>query len=71
LKPDSTKEALEQVEVENEIAQFDAQERFIERGVGRRERQQIHENVEEGKSDERSSRSTIWSAGVSQGAHDV
>jgi len=73
-KPDLTQEALEQAEVENKIAQLDAQERSLGvelangSGSGFTE---IRKTSRRGrKSDERSSGSTIWSAGMSQGAHD-
>jgi len=73
-KPNLTQEALEQVEVENKIAQLDAQERSLSvelangSGSGFTE---IRRSSRRGKrSEERSSGSTIWSAGMSQGAHD-
>ena len=73
-KSNLTSEALEQAEVENKIAQLDAQERSLSvelangNGSGFTE---IRKMSRRGKrSEERSSGSTIWSAGMSQGAHD-
>ena len=73
-KPNLTQEALEQAEVENKIAQLDARERSLSvelangSGSGFTE---IRRTSRRGRrSDERSSGSTIWSAGMSQGAHD-
>jgi hypothetical protein len=73
-KPNLTQEALEQAEVENKIAQLDAHERSLSvelangSGSGFTE---IRRTSRRGrKSEERSSGSTIWSAGMSQSAHD-
>lgn len=73
-KPNLTQEALEQAEVEGKIAQLDARERSLSEelangsGSGFTE---IRRSSRKGRrSDGRSSGSTIWSAGMSQGAHD-
>ena len=70
-----TQEALEQAEVENKIALLDAQERTLSmelaNGSGGGFTEISRSSSRRGKrSDERSSGSTIWSAGMSQGAHD-
>ena len=70
-----TQEALEQAEVEHKIAQLDARERSLSAelasgsGSGFTEIRRTHSRRER-KSDERSSGSTIWSAGMSQSAHE-
>ena len=75
LKPNLTHEALEQAEVENKIAQLDARERSLSAelangsGSGFTEIKRLSRR--ERRSEERSSGSTIWSAGMSQGAHDA
>ena len=73
-KPDLTQEALEQAGVEDKIAQLDARERSMSvelasgGGSGFTE---IRRSSRRGRrSEERSSGSTIWSAGKSQSAHD-
>ena len=69
-----TQEALEQAEVEHKIAQLDARERTLSvelasgSGSGFTEIRRTPSRREK-KSDERSSGSTIWSAGMSQSAH--
>ena len=73
LKPSLTQEALEQAEVENKIAQLDAREKLL--GVelangGGSGFTEIRIPSRKGKRSEESSGSTIWSAGMSQGAHD-
>lgn len=73
-KPNLTQEALEQAEVENKIAQLDARERSLSAelangsGSGFTE---IRRPSRRGRRSEESSGSTIWSAGMSQGAHDA
>lgn len=74
LKPNLTQEALEQAGMEDKIAQLDARERSMSvelangGGSGFTE---IRRSSRKGRrSDERSSGSTIWSAGMSQSAHD-
>ena len=73
-KPNLTHEILEQAGVEDKIAQLDARERSMSvelangGGSGFTE---IRRSSRRGRrSDERSSGSTIWSAGMSQSAHD-
>ena len=72
-KPNLTQEALEQAEVENKIAQLDAREKSLSMelangsGSGFTE---IRRTSRRGRRSEESSGSTIWSAGMSQGAHD-
>jgi hypothetical protein len=72
-KPNLTQEALEQAEVENKIAQLDARERSLgvelANGSGSGFTEIKRTSRRERKSEE-SSGSTIWSAGMSQGAHD-
>jgi hypothetical protein len=72
-KPNLTQEALEQAEVENKIAQLDARERSLgvelANGSGSGFTEIKRASRRERKSEE-SSGSTIWSAGMSQGAHD-
>jgi len=69
-----TQEALEQAEVENKIAQLDARERSLgvelAGGSGSGFTEIKRTSRRERKSEERSSGSTIWSAGMSQSAHD-
>jgi hypothetical protein len=73
-KPNLTQEALEQAEVENKIAQLDARERSLSvelasgSGSGFTEIRRVSKRGR--RSDDRSSGSTIWSAGMSQSAHD-
>ena len=73
-KPNLTQEALEQAEVENKIAQLDAREKSLSAelangsGSGFTE---IRRPSRRGRRSEESSGSTIWSAGMSQGAHDA
>ena len=72
-KPSLTQEALEQAEVENKIAQLDAREKSMSvelangSGSGFTE---IRRTSRKGRRSEESNGSTIWSAGMSQGAHD-
>ena len=71
--PNLTQEALEQAEAESKIAQLDAQERSLSTelangsGSGFTE---IRRTSKRGRKSEESNGSTIWSAGMSQGAHD-
>jgi hypothetical protein len=74
MKPNLTQEALEQAGMEDKIAQLDARERSMSvelangGGGGFTE---IRISSRRGRrSEERSSGSTIWSAGMSQSAHD-
>ena len=72
-KPNLTQEALEQAEAENKIAQLEARERSLSAelangsGSGFTE---IRRTSRRGRKSDESAGSTIWSAGMSQGAHD-
>lgn len=72
--PNLTQEALEQAEVEDKIARLDARERSISvelaNGCGGGFTEIRRSSRRGRKSDERSSGSTVWSAGMSQSAHD-
>lgn len=69
-----TQDALEQAEVEGKIAQLDARERSISvelaNGCGGGFTEIRRSSRRGRRSDERSSGSTVWSAGMSQSAHD-
>lgn len=73
-KQNLTEGALEQAEVEDKIAQLDARERSMSvelaNGSGSGFTEIRRSSRKERKSDERSSGSTVWSAGMSQSAHD-
>ena len=73
-KPNLTQEALEQAEAEGKIALLDAREKSLSvelaNGSGGGFTEIRRSSRRSKKSDERSSGSTIWSAGMSQGTHD-
>lgn len=73
-KPNLTQEALEQAEVEGKIALLDAREKSLSvelaNGSGSGFTEIRRSSKRSRKSDERSSGSTIWSAGMSQGTHE-
>ncbi|KAF9787146.1 hypothetical protein BJ322DRAFT_1210075 [Thelephora terrestris] len=72
--PNLTQEALEQAEVEGKIAQLDARERSLSmelaNGSGSGFTEMRMSSRRGRRSDGRSSGSTIWSAGLSQGTQD-